>query len=286
MRLFPRWADILDLEADIAGMDLPIGGEPEVYREAVASIAGAPENRGALVTTHKMDVFRHASELFEELDANATLCREISCISKRAGKLVGHAKDPITAGRSLEEMLEGDHWSAGGEALCLGAGGAGTAITVHLLRSDPVPESITIVDISEQRLEELRRVHEELGAGTTDLRYICSAEPAANDALLQSLPPRSLVVNATGMGKDRTGSPLTDAAEFPPEAIVWELNYRGALDFLRQARLQPAEKGLVVHDGWRYFLHGWTEVIAEVFHLGLSAELFEELAAAAEPFKP
>jgi hypothetical protein len=34
-------------------------------------------------------------------------------------------------------------------------------------------------------------------------------------------------------------------------------------------------------EGWRYFLHGWTEVIAEVFELELTHERFDGLAAIA-----
>jgi shikimate dehydrogenase len=82
------------------------------------------------------------------------------------------------------------------------------------------------------------------------------------------------------------GSPITDAARFPEEGVVWELNYRGALDFLSQARGRAEEDRLELHDGWRYFLHGWTEVIAEVFQFPLRATTFEQLAAAADRFRP
>jgi len=42
----------------------------------------------------------------------------------------------------------------------------------------------------------------------------------------------------TGLGKDAPGSPLTDAVVFPDHGIVWDLNYRGDLIFLEQARKQ------------------------------------------------
>ena len=77
------------------------------------------------------------------------------------------------------------------------------------------------------------------------------------------------MINATGLGKDAPGSPLTDAARFPERAIVWDLNYRGDLVFLDQARAQEKRRSLQVEDGWTYFLHGWTQVIAEVFHIGI-----------------
>ena len=37
--------------------------------------------------------------------------------------------------------------------------------------------------------------------------------------------------------------------------------------FLRQARAQQAARKLQVEDGWVYFIHGWTQVIAEVFDI-------------------
>jgi hypothetical protein len=41
-----------------------------------------------------------------------------------------------------------------------------------------------------------------------------------------------------------------------------------------------------VEDGWLYFLHGWTQVIAEVLHITLDAETFEKLAGIAEGLRP
>jgi shikimate 5-dehydrogenase len=84
-----------------------------------------------------------------------------------------------------------------------------------------------------------------------------------------ALKPGSLVINATGLGKDAPGSPLTDAVQFPEQGIVWDLNYRGDLIFLDQARVHAAAKHLQIEDGWTYFIHGWTHVIAEVFHIAI-----------------
>ena len=75
---------------------------------------------------------------------------------------------------------------------------------------------------------------------------------------MAAMPPGSLVVNGTGMGKDSPGSPITDQGVFPEKARVWELNYRGELGFLHQARRQEAARALFIEDGWRYFVHGWT----------------------------
>ena len=89
---------------------------------------------------------------------------------------------------------------------------------------------------------------------------------------MEALPEGSIVINATGMGKDRPGSPLTDGCRFPKHGIVWEFNYRGTLEFMHQAEAQQAERDLTIDDGWTYFIHGWTQVIAEVFHIDITGE--------------
>jgi shikimate dehydrogenase len=283
--LFPRWAEILGIDASIDGYDIPLGAPPDAFRRPVEWIAAEPALLGALVTAHKVDIHRHAGDLFAELDENARLCREVSCIAKRDGELVGHAKDPITAGRTLAEFLPRDHWAGGAHALCLGAGGAGTAIAVHLAGGEPAPRRLTVTDVDAGRLEILRAALAVLDpSGDVELAEISSQEES--DALLEQLPAGSLVVNATGLGKDAPGSPVSDAAVFPERGVVWELNYRGDLRFLEQARRQEDVRDLAVHDGWRYFLHGWSEVIAEVFHLELTPERFGRLAEAAERERP
>jgi shikimate 5-dehydrogenase len=62
---------------------------------------------------------------------------------------------------------------------------------------------------------------------------------------------------------------LTGAAVFPLDGFAWEFNYRGELVFLDQARAQAKTRRLTVEDGWIYFIHGWTRVIAEVFHVNI-----------------
>jgi len=42
----------------------------------------------------------------------------------------------------------------------------------------------------------------------------------------------SIVINATGMGKDTTDSPIINEGLFPKHGIAWEFNYRGELDFM------------------------------------------------------
>ena len=97
------------------------------------------------------------------------------------------------------------------------------------------------------------------------------------DALLAGLPEGSVVINATGMGKDRPGSPITGDGRFPRSGVAWELNYRGELDFLHQALAQKARQQLIVEDGWLYFLHGWTQAISRVLHIEIDRTTFDRL---------
>jgi shikimate dehydrogenase len=281
MTLFPAWASFLGLDAEMVGVDLALEAPPATYRECVERLAKDPSVRGALVTTHKSAVYDHARELFAWVDPHAELCREVSCIARRDGGLAGWAKDPITAGQALDHLL-GPAYFRGRDAraVCFGAGGAGLAIATRLLTQDDPPESVVLVDRDEERLALAREVVRDLGA-STPLQCLRHDAAEANDDLVSDSPAGSLIINATGMGKDRPGAPITAAAAFPFESVAWDLNYRGDLDFLRLAEQQTADRDVRVADGWRYFLHGWTEVIAEVFEIELTPERFDGMAAIA-----
>ena len=279
MTIFPTWSDMLGLDAELVGLDLPLDAGPAAYRRALRSMAEDPECVGALVTTHKIALLEAARDLFDELDDFAAETGEVSSVSFRDGRTLGAAKDPITAGLALEAVLAPDHFARGGHVLCLGAGGAGTAIGWYLARRADVPARLTFLDTSPARLEHLEQVvapH----AGRTQLR---TGLAGATDVprLLRDMPEHSLVINATGLGKDRPGSPLPDDAVLPRRAVVWELNYRGTLELLAQARAQEEERGLTVVDGWQYFIHGWTQVIAEVFGVPMGPDVVRRLSEAA-----
>lgn len=92
---------------------------------------------------------------------------------------------------------------------------------------------------------------------------------------------QSRVLIPPGMGKDTPGSPVTDTGIFPQYGIAWEFNYRGELDFMNQALDQVDTRNLRVEDGWVYFLQGWSQVIAKVLQIDLTADLFKELDEAA-----
>ncbi|WP_020618063.1 shikimate dehydrogenase family protein [Paenibacillus daejeonensis] len=280
MKLFPLWAEALGLgDAQIKGMDIAIHAEPEAYRQAVRQIKDDPLALGALVTTHKIDLFRAARDLFDELDPYAVMFEELSSISKRDGKLVGSAKDPISSGLSMEAFIPPGFWQAGGEAFIMGAGGSALAISSYLTRQEhgtDVPSRITLSNRSQPRLDSAQELLSRIDT-EVPFRYELCPQPEDNDRVLHEIPPHSLIINATGLGKDRPGSPLSDDALFPADSLVWELNYRGDLKFMHQARSQQATRGLHVEDGWVYFLHGWTQVIQDVFQLTIDEPTFRQL---------
>ena len=285
MKVFPLWMKVLGREEVVMeGVDCKIHDEPEAYRQAVAQIKYDPLSLGALVTTHKIDLLTAARDMFEYLDPYAQITGEVSCISKLDGRLEGHAKDPITSGASLDAIIEKGYFGrTGGEVLCFGAGGSGVATLLHLInkkdKSDR-PKRFTFVNRSQGRLDHAREMVSGLKTDI-EVEYIQNADPAINDKIMEKFPPYSIIINATGMGKDTPGSPVTWEGKFPMHSLSWEFNYRGELDFMHQSLAQVESRHVKVEDGWLYFVHGWTQVVAQVLHFDLTPALFDKLNEAA-----
>ena len=289
MKLFPLWMNKLGKPGiSIAGIDLKIHDNPENYRQAVAQIKYDVNSIGALITTHKMDLYSAAEDMFDYFDDYALLLKEVSSISKNGGKLEGHAKDPISSGLSFEHIAgKGYFIKTKAHLLIFGAGGSSIATILYIItKRDPSdkPEKIIIVNRSQPRLNHLKKIIQKI-KNNIEIEYICNQDPKVNDKIINSLPPYSMVINATGMGKDTPGSPITDKGLFPENGIAWEFNYRGELDFMHQAEKQKNLRGVKVEDGWIYFIHGWTQVISQVLHLEMTEELFNRLTNAANTLR-
>ncbi len=284
-KVFPLWMDVFGKpEVVLEGIDHVIHDEPENYRKSVAQLKYDPLSLGALVTTHKMNVYSAANDMFDYFDPYAKTTAELSCISKKNGELRGYAKDPITAGLSLEAIIEPGYFGrTGGHILCLGAGGSAVATLLYLINKEHPsdrPEKFIAVNRSPGKLDHMRGMVAKFDTDI-EVQYVHNSDPKKNDELMAILPDHSIVINATGMGKDTPGSPVTDTGIFPQNGIAWEFNYRGELDFMHQALAQVDARNLRVEDGWVYFLHGWSQVIAEVLQIDLTPELFMELDKAA-----
>src|SRR5712691_9907012 len=97
-RLFPRWGELAGEPAtELVGLDIPIGAAREAYRDAIRTMLADPGCMGALVTTHKVAIYREAVDLFTDFDDDARMLGEVSCIVRRGEKLTGLALDTVTA---------------------------------------------------------------------------------------------------------------------------------------------------------------------------------------------
>lgn len=282
--VFPQWTRHLGFpDVELVGIDLPPHAPPEQYRAVVQFLKDDELSLGGLVTTHKIDLFLATEDLFDYVDPLARLMGEVSCLSKKEGQFRCHAKDPYSSGLALDAFLPRGYWSAHtADVFLIGAGGSAIAIDWNLSRPERAadrPRRVVVSNRSPARLEKLAEVHEQ-SATDVPLETVLAPQPTNNDDVLTTLPSHSVVINATGLGKDSPGSPLTDDAVFPSHSIAWDLNYRGDLIFLEQARQQQDERSLEVEDGWIYFIHGWTQVVSEVLHIDIptSGPEFDQLA--------
>ncbi len=288
-KVFPLWTKELGQpEVVLEGIDCKLNDDPENYRRAVAQIKYDPLSLGGLVTAHKINLLDAARDMFDYLDPYAEICGEVSSISKCDGRLEGHAKDPITSGLSLDAVIGSGYFArTGGDILCFGAGGSAVAIALHLMNKPEAadrPRRFVVVNRSQGRLDHLKQMVSRIPTDI-EFEYIFNSDPRQNDAIMARMPEGSIVINATGMGKDTPGSPITSDGLFPRYGLAWELNYRGELDFMHQAIAQKAARHLTIEDGWVYFVHGWTQVIAQVYHLEIDPPLFARLDALANSIR-
>jgi shikimate 5-dehydrogenase len=172
---------------------------------------------------------------------------------------------------ALDRLVPKTHWRAFPQArvACLGAGGAGVAIGVGLTQRIGTalgPAGVVIADRDPARVHHAIATLTRAGAPEGWAVGIATdGATARTDCLVASLPPGTVVVNATGMGKDVPGSPVSDRVRFPDGGIARDLNYRGDRPFLRQASAQASARGLAVVDGWDYFAISWALHVARVF---------------------
>jgi shikimate 5-dehydrogenase len=283
VELFPRWSRALRLDAELATVDLPVGASAEAYRRLVGDLAADDAFAGAVITTHKVDLFRTCRELFSSADPSVDVFEEIACVRTGANGLSASTIDPVSTGLTLREMLGPGYWSGrAASALVLGAGGAGTAAAATLFGEADQPASVTLTDTDPGRLDRARRVMSKVSEGSR-VSLAAVRNPEDSTALVASMPAGSLVVNATGMGKDTPGSPLSTGARFPERGVVWDLNYRGDLTFLEAARAQQQDRELRVFDGRRLFWHGWAEGLCLIFDRQINTDLLAEAGTAGSP---
>jgi len=269
--VFDRWAAALDRPWRLRGLDLPIGTPPRTYRRLLAAVRGNPAVVGAVVTAHKLRLYRACAAGITLGDDLVEVTREVNTLAAADGLVRGYARDALALSHVLQPAAD---------VLCLGAGGAGTALLLALRERET--RSATFADTSPEALDDLRAVAERAGANGTRLSYVPVKVPADCDALVAGPPAPQLVVNATGLGKDAPGSPVSDGAPFGPSTLAWDFNYRGGLEFLRQAAARRAP----TVDGWDYFVAGWTGCLTAIAGVPFTGEVLAGFATAAAPYRP
>lgn len=282
--VFPGWAAALGRpDWTLRGVDLPLTAPVAAYAELVDAVAGNPRIAGAVVTSHKLRLHRAGATLLRRTDVLAGLTHEVNTLVRTPGGVDGHARDPL----ALAAVLRDRPWP-GRDVVVYGAGGAGTALLLALTldveatltAGRPVPAAgpppaVTVLDVDDGALAALRATARRCGVGDDRLRLLDARTPVP-------VPEHALVVNATGLGKDRPGSPLPPGAVLPATATAWDVNYRGDLTFLADARAH----GATAVDGWDYFVAGWGAALTAIAGRPLTGDLLAALAAAAAPFRP
>ena len=285
-RYFPRWAASFPEPVRLIAVDLPVPAPPPAYEDLLDWMARHQQVRGMVITSHKIDLFRAGSGRLAAADRLSATLAEVSAVRRTpSGDLLAYATDPLSARAAAAELNLG----TSGEIICFGAGGAALALVAALTlpgteltpgtRSAPdarrcVPGvnaaggpltegEVHATDVRPGRLAHLMHVAARLGVASRVVPHLQDGT-SGNTGLLAGHPDACLVVNATGLGKDGPGSPLADEAVFPRHCVVWDMNYRGPLTFLQQAQVQRDARGLQIADGWRFFLHGWTNALARI----------------------
>jgi shikimate 5-dehydrogenase len=272
-RAMPAWQPLLPAPCGVRGFDIPLGSGREVFSGLLDQLRDDDSVAGAVVTTHKVSLYRAGLLRFDWLDPLALACEEVNAIRCTPVGLHAWARDPVSVGRVVDQI-----WPGGpGQVVCLGAGGTARALARYLGVARPGVR----FDCADSDTAAVQRL---TGLAGWPVTGYTGGGPW--DHLVGAAPPGSLIVNATGLGKDRPGSPTTDQVRFPPRSTVWDLNYRGDLEFLRQARSQASACGLHVHDGWQLFCHGWAAALTAILDLPDDSRLGGKFAEAARALRP
>ena len=288
-RVFGVWAEVLGRSWQLRGVDLPPATPPEVYRDLVAAMRQNPAVLGAVITGHKLRLYRACEPQFTARDTAVEITHEVNTLATGDG-VKAYACDALSLGHVLPGVLRraAGLGPGGTHLLCLGVGGAATALllSLHLEATAPsadqVPASLVFADIDPQAPRTAREVAGRVGANPNRVSFVHVESAYDSDALIRELPRPAIVVNATGLGKDLPGSPVTSNAPFDSATLAWDLNYRGDLVFLDQA----AARGASLLDGWDYFLAGWAGGLTAIAEVSFTPELLSRFREAAGAHTP
>jgi shikimate 5-dehydrogenase len=267
--VFKEWASCLGKRLFLSPCDIPLGASPDVYRRTVNELRQSyPKLTGALITSHKAAIFDSSAGIFDFLSEDANRLGEVGMAYWSGGRFCGGASDVNSTDRVVKRMLaDSPTWMHGcRNAVILGAGGAGVALANTLSINPEV--GCTRVTLVESDIARVKRVSELVERWDSNVPITVIQSTVESDELVQNAGVGSLIVNASGLGKDRPGSPVSKSISFPLKSFVWEFNYRFQPQqnptFLELATAQGVERQLTIEDGWDYFIWGWLGVMSRV----------------------
>jgi shikimate 5-dehydrogenase len=271
-KLFDRWARCLGSQLRLELHDMKPGSDAIEYVDFVDNMRSRhPYVLGALITSHKAAVFDFAKHSFDQVTDLSLRLGEIGMVYWRNGHMVGDANDALSTRQVALRILTNSHsWECGSHrAVILGGGGAGVALANTLVSEARLQcNEIIISEVNHDRVEAIRKL---ISRWESNIPITVCEVSDNSDDIVQRAGPGCLVANATGLGKDRPGSPITESVQLPTGCIVWEFNYRfipqPMPNFLEIANRQAFPRDLVVEDGTDYFIWGWLGVMANALQL-------------------
>lgn len=288
-KVFPLWMEILGQDLDLDTVDIPLGAPAAKFRRAVEEIRDDPNVLGATITGHKTAIYETSKDLFAQISWPAQRLGEISVIVPGKEGLSGSVIEVESIGRTLVELgNEGQAITSDDADLVIyGAGGTASSLIACLTAEEwPAaarPRRTHVIDTDLTRLEHAKHL---ATSGDRPLIIETHRTTGSHDlSTLLPLPEGSLIVNATGLGKDRPGSPVIHPAPWPKKAQVWDLNYRGDLMFIDDAKTADPALGLHIIDGWQLFINGWAEGLSKIFDRTVDTPTRQEMSAAARAIR-
>jgi shikimate dehydrogenase len=280
--LCPALSRVLGEDLVVASADMPANQAPTAYTSLLLDVLSRDEVAGGVVTNHKLQFFDAFLQLGFPVSSIGKKLGVVSVFRRVGNRFYGTAEEPYAVLPAIDKICRCRCMDYFREIVIFGAGGAGRAITyaaaAHSSRYGV--DRITVTDCDLHRIDGFR--HLTCCGNLIDLHV---ARTHVNDRLLREAARGALVVNATGLGKDASGSPISDHVDFPADSAAWDLNYRGSLDFLRQAKSQPSRCHVSCHDGFDFFLFDWLEILSFIFRLNLAEEKIRVFIQSAEHFR-
>ena len=291
---FPVWAPLVAPDSVLRGVDLPEDAPTDQFHRLVRAMRDNPHVHGAVVTSHKLRLYRAIDDLLDQVDPLVEITHEINSLDTRNGGISGYARDA----QSLDIVLDttGTETPRPDRAVtCIGAGGSAIAlmlamgldIRATMTSGRAVPRAgatrrgpLTILGRRKAALDEIRQVQERANLENMELALVLASDPEQVAREVRRAAG-TVIVNATGLGKLAPGSPLPGPDVFPEGTLAWDFNYRGPLTFLEQARLAT----IATVDGWDYFVAGWAAGLAAVTGNDLTIELFDRFRAVSVPLR-